>query len=212
MTGRFVVDEQHRVWTAIADSFDRTRQRAWPHVTAFLREAPAGARVLDLMAGNGRHAKVAQASGLDVVALDWASSLVAKSPGAVVGDAVQLPFNDESFDAAIYVAGLHGLPTAAARTASLRELRRVLRPGGRAQITVWSRNAPRFANLKLPPGPADVRVPWKADGHDASRFYHLHTEASLREALLQADFHVDALAAVAAGGTTADNLVAAVRP
>jgi tRNA (uracil-5-)-methyltransferase TRM9 len=205
------VADQHRVWTAIADSFARTRQRPWPHVEEFLRSLPAGARVLDLMAGNGRHGRLAAALGLDVVSLDWSQPLVRQAPGAVAGDAVALPFADASFEAAVYAAGLHGLPTPQQRMASLRELHRVLRPGGRAQVTVWSREAPRFVALGLPPGPADVTVPWRADGHDAPRFYHLHTAQSLHDALAEAGFKVDAVDAVPLAADAPDNLVATVR-
>src|SRR5687768_3730688 len=52
--GGSVAADQREVWTAIADSFDRTRQRPWPHVVSFLEALPKGSRVLDLMGGNGR--------------------------------------------------------------------------------------------------------------------------------------------------------------
>ena len=54
-----MASDQRKVWTAIADSFDRTRQRPWPHVVRFIEGLPPASRVLDLMCGNGRHAKVA---------------------------------------------------------------------------------------------------------------------------------------------------------
>lgn len=204
------MDDQRKVWSAIADSFDRTRSRPWPHVEAFLRGLPKGSSVLDLMAGNGRHAKVAQDAGHRVTSLDWSAPLVAKAPGAVLGDAVRLPFADASFDAALYVAGLHGLTTPDARAASLRELRRVLRPGTPAQVTVWSRDAPRFAELGQPEGPADVTIPWKGNGHDESRFYHLYTSDSLRTELTDAGFTVGQVEPVAIAASTPDNLVATV--
>jgi tRNA (uracil-5-)-methyltransferase TRM9 len=203
--------DQRRVWTAIADSFDRTRRRPWPHVVAFLESLPAGTRVLDLMAGNGRHAKAAAALGLPVLALDWSAPLLRKAPAPtdrVLADAAALPLRDAAFGACVYAAGLHGLPTAAGRAASLAELRRVLRPGGTAQVTVWSRAAPRFAGV--PPGQADVVVPWKADGAQEVRHYHLYTGASLRADLDAAGFQVEALGAASIAGP-ADNLVATVR-
>src|SRR5688572_28115203 len=126
--------DQREVWTAIADSFDRTRQRPWPHVAAFLDALPRRSRVLDLMCGNGRHAKAAAALGHQVVALDWSAPLLARSAGdRVLADAVALPLRDASVDACVFAAGLHGLPSAEGRAACLRELRRVLRPGGVAQ-------------------------------------------------------------------------------
>lgn len=200
---------QREVWDAIAAGFDRTRARPWPHVEAFLRTLPAGARVLDLMAGNGRHAKVADAMGLACVALDWSRPLLAagrRPHASVLGDAVRLPFADASFDACVYVAGLHGLPSAALRRQSVLELRRVLRPGAPTQVTVWSRTAPRFRGL--PADQHDVVVPWKADGLREERTYHLYNADSLRIHLAGAGFRVDELVAVRVAADEPDNLVA----
>jgi tRNA (uracil-5-)-methyltransferase TRM9 len=212
-----VASDQREVWTAIADSFDRTRQRPWAHVVAFLGDLPRGSRVLDLMAGNGRHAKAAQAAGHSVVCLDWSRQLVTRAAGdRVLGDAVRLPFRAGTFDACAFVAGLHGLPTAEDRLACLRDLHRVLRPDGVAQVTVWSRDAPRFRDLE-PRGQAiDVEVPWKADGHAARRTYHLHTPETLRAEAHAAGFTVARVEAVAVAPRTApgggpDNLVALLR-
>jgi len=202
------------VWERIAESFDKSRTRTWPHVDAFLRSLAPGSRVLDLMAGNGRHTKSILEAGHAVTWLDWSRPAAAiasrRYPTAdvVVADAAALPLADASFDACIFVAGLHSIPDAASRARCLRELRRVLRPAGRAQITVWSRDAPRFAALGEPGQPLDVNIPWKSHGHDEERHYTLYTRAALRAACEQARFAVlreDAVAVVSR--TTPDNLV-----
>lgn len=205
-----MASDQREVWTAIADSFAATRQRPWPHVVAFLESLPPASRVLDLMAGNGRHAKAAAALGHRCVAVDWSLPLLAKCPGdRVLADAVALPLHDAAVDACVYAAGLHGLPSAAARAASLRELRRVLRPGAPAQVTVWSRDAPRFRALGRPGEPVDAEVPWRGGGHDAARAYHLATAASLRADLEAAGLEVADVAPVSIAGPS-DNLAALV--
>jgi ubiquinone/menaquinone biosynthesis C-methylase UbiE len=122
---------------------------------------------------------------------------------------VQLPFADASFDACVFVAGLHGLPEAAQRMMSLRELRRVMRPGAPVQVTVWSRAAPRFRDL--PEDQVDVVVPWKAGGLSEDRNYHLYTSDTLRIHLLAAGFQVEDVREVAITGETPDNLVAWAR-
>lgn len=203
--------DQREVWTAIADSFDRTRQTPWPHVVSFLQALPPGSRVLDLMAGNGRHAKAAVAAGHEVVALDWSRPLVARSAGErMLADATRLPLRTGSFDACIFVAGLHGIPTAEGRAACLGELHSVLRDGGKAQVTVWSREAPRFRAAGTPGAPMDIELPWRAQGHDQVRTYHLHTVEALRHDLEAAGFVVASVAEVAIADGEADNLVATV--
>lgn len=207
-----MASDQRRVWTAIADDFDRTRQRPWPHVAAFLQGLPPASLVLDLMAGNGRHSRVAAEAAHHPVALDWSLPLVRRAHGdKVLADATRIPLRDGVVDAAVYCAGLHGLPTAEGRIGSLRELRRVLRPGGAAQVTVWSRHAPRFAAADLPPGPADVVVPWRSGETAQDRHYHLYTADSLRADLEAAGFEVESLQAVSVAEPR-DNLAAVVRP
>lgn len=173
--------DQHRVWEAIAASFDASRDRKWPHVLNYLERAPAG-RVLDLMAGNGRH--LATRGDHEAIWFDWTRPLAREMQGrydaeVVVGDAARLPFTDGSIAACTYVAGLHGIPTATGRADSLNELRRILRVGGTAQITVWSRHAPKFKHMSGK-GSIDANIPWKSGGHDENRYYRLYTLEDLR--------------------------------
>lgn len=207
---------QHAVWEAIASSFDRNRTRTWPHVESFLRGLPSGSRLLDLMGGNGRHLAPALAAGHRAVWLDFsrpASRIVAKrypEAAVVVADATRLPIADAALDACIFVAGLHSLPTAAARAQSLAELHRVLRPGGVAQVTVWSRDAPRFKEQGTSGEPLDVVIPWRSDGHDAPRHYFLYTPDALARELEAAGFVVHSVARASVVAAE-DNLVAVVQ-
>jgi arsenite methyltransferase len=50
------------------------------------------------------------------------------------GDITRLPFSDASFDAVISMTVLHNIPPRDARDLALRELVRVLKPGGRIAI------------------------------------------------------------------------------
>lgn len=209
--------DQHRVWETIADSFDRSRRRTWPHVLRFLDALPPASRVLDLMAGNGRHTGPALRAGHRVTAADWSRPLMRTLAGryrdarAVVADATRLPFRDACFDACIYVAGLHGIPSPQGRAASLHGLHRVLRPGGRAQVTVWSRDAPRFRDEGTPGRPLEVNLPWRSDGHDEARFYHLYTRDALVQDAQDAGFTVEAAYGADVLGRGVDNEVVDVR-
>lgn len=209
--------DQHAVWERIAESFDRNRTRTWPHVEHYLRHLPPSSRVLDLMAGNGRHTNSILAAGHAATWFDWsrpAARMAAKRYAAavVVGDATRLPFADGVFDAAIFVAGLHSIPGAGGRAACLAELRRVMRPGATAQITVWSRDAPRFAAMGDAGCELDVELPWRSDGHDEERSYHLYTAAALRRDCLAAGLEVtsEGTVSVVHPGIP-DNLVAEVK-
>jgi SAM-dependent methyltransferase len=99
-----------------------------------------GARLLDVACGTGNAAAVALARGARVTGLDSSERLVAvareRIPDGefVVGDAADLPFADEAFDAAVSVFGVI-FASPGERAAS--EIARVVRPGGRIAITSW---------------------------------------------------------------------------
>ncbi len=158
-------------WEGLADAWERARRRAWPEVARFAGAFAPGARVLDLAAGNGRHGVVAQKAGADVAAADFSRSLLAfareRGLACVQADARDLPFRSASFDGALFVAGLHCIPGRLARLGALAEMRRVLRPGSEALVTVWS----RYRDGTLSGwAKADADVPWG----DVARYYHFY--------------------------------------
>lgn len=162
-------------WEGLAERWDRARRRAWPQVAEFAETFAPGARVLDLAAGNGRHGVLARKAGAAAVAADFSRSLLsfARERGldCVQADARDLPFRAGTFDGALFVAGLHCIPGRAARIGALAELRRVLRPDGRALVTVWSRFREGLRDWHV----ADADVPWG----DVNRYYHFYGPVEL---------------------------------
>ena len=55
-----------------------------------------------------------------------------------VADGMQLPYASQRFDAVLSIAVLHHITTPGRRIHMLKELLRILRPGGRALVTVWA--------------------------------------------------------------------------
>jgi len=98
----------------------------------------------------------------------------------------QLPYTDETFDLAISIATYHHIKgEEKQQLAALNELRRVLKPGGEAFITVWNRWQPRFW-LKG----KEVSVPWRKKDKTLYRYYYLFSYTELERLLKQADFNV----------------------
>ena len=102
-----------------------------------------GERVLDVACGTGVVARLAAervGAGGGVAGLDLNPGMLA------VARAVALPFGDGAFDLVLCQQGLQFFPD---RPAALREMRRVLAPGGRAVLATWRpiRHAPGFAVL-----------------------------------------------------------------
>jgi tRNA (uracil-5-)-methyltransferase TRM9 len=102
-----------------------------------------------------------------------------------VTDAGYLPYADETFDWAISVATYHHLKGKEAKQAALGELRRVLKPGGEAFITVWNRWQPRFWFK-----PREVAVPWRKRDKTLHRYYYLFSYPELEKLVKKAGFEV----------------------
>ena len=104
----------------------------------------AGMRVLDVCCGPGMLAQGAIARGAQAVGLDFSNVVelarkVVPTAQFQQGDAQDLPFPDNSFDAAVCGYGLMHVPDA---EKVLREMQRVVRPGGRIAVSVWDSNDP----------------------------------------------------------------------
>jgi SAM-dependent methyltransferase len=103
--------------------------------------------------------------------------------GLVEADVGCLPFVDQAFDWAISVATYHHLQGRQAQEAALGELRRVLKPGGEALITVWNRWQRRFW-LK----PKELSVPWRTKGETLERYYYLFSYREIERLVRKAGF------------------------
>lgn len=105
----------------------------------------AGWKVLDVAAGNGNAALAAARRGCEVIATDYVEGLLdgarrrADADGLAVttkvADAEDLPFEDETFDAALSTVGVMFTPNP---ERAARELIRVVRPRGRIGLANWT--------------------------------------------------------------------------
>jgi demethylmenaquinone methyltransferase/2-methoxy-6-polyprenyl-1,4-benzoquinol methylase len=124
-----VYDAMNRVMTAGLDG-------RWRRLTARSVATP-GARVLDSCCGTGDLAIACAREGAVATGLDFSERMLErasqKAPEIewVRGDALALPFQDAAFDAVTVGFGVRNLEDL---ERGLRELRRVLRPGGRVGV------------------------------------------------------------------------------
>jgi demethylmenaquinone methyltransferase / 2-methoxy-6-polyprenyl-1,4-benzoquinol methylase len=124
-----VYDAMNRVMTAGLD-------RRWRRITVE-QVVRKGDRVLDACCGTGDLALAARSRGADVVGLDFSEAMLERARAKsseiewIRGDVLALPFGDASFDAVTVGFGVRNVDDL---EAGLRELRRVLCPGGRVGI------------------------------------------------------------------------------
>ena len=137
----------------------------WP-ILRFVAEAaeaiPAGARVADVGAGMAPYAELF--AHVDYVTIDWAQSLHDnREIVSIVASAESVPEPDASFDTILLTQVLEHVPDP---PAVLREMHRLLRPGGRLFLT--------------------VPLAWEL--HELPHDYFRHTEPGLRRMLGDAGF------------------------
>jgi ubiquinone/menaquinone biosynthesis C-methylase UbiE len=102
-----------------------------------------------------------------------------------VSDVSHLPYADETFDSAISVATYHHVKGKKEKQVALSELRRVLKPGGEAFITVWNRWQSKFWFK-----PKEVAVSWRKRDKTLERYYYLFTYPELEKLVKTAGFDV----------------------
>jgi demethylmenaquinone methyltransferase/2-methoxy-6-polyprenyl-1,4-benzoquinol methylase len=136
----------------VAAGYDRTNDvlsvgnaALWRVATTRAVNPRPGERILDLAAGTGTSSASLARSGAHVVAADFSPGMIevgkkrqAAVPNIefVVADGMDLPFEDDSFDAVTISFGLRNI---ADPKVALAELHRVTAPGGRIVVCEFSR-------------------------------------------------------------------------
>lgn len=143
----------------------------------------AGWRVLDVATGSGNAALAAARRGCDAIGIDYVPALLERgriraaaellSVEFLEGDAENLPFLSDSFDA---VTSIYGVMFAPHHKQAAAELVRVCRPGGRIALACWTPDGFigetfRLFSRYLPPTPGlQPPVRWGDEAYQRELF------------------------------------------
>jgi demethylmenaquinone methyltransferase/2-methoxy-6-polyprenyl-1,4-benzoquinol methylase len=164
-------EQVREMFSSIATRYDVTNvvlsfgvDRWWRHVTVKAARTGPGMRVLDCATGTGDLALSFRRTGADVVGTDFCAPMLgparekARAAGLEVifevADALALPYPDASFDVASISFGIRNVDDP---VQCLREMARVVKPGGRVLVLefgqprgLWGALYRFYARLVMP--------------------------------------------------------------
>lgn len=217
------------IWERIAESFDKTRRKPWKKCIEFISSLPRNSTVVDIGCGNGRHLLVCAEKCSRVIGIDFSKNLLRivrkkirekdlRNAEVILGDCRNLPIKDNSIDHALFVATLHNIKGRKIRIDALKEMKRILKDGGTALVTVWARWQDRFffhfiKSFFIRKGEfGDIEVLWKANGLNLPRFYHLYSKREFVRELKAAGLEIEKVESVKiASRILKDNFFAIVK-
>jgi ubiquinone/menaquinone biosynthesis C-methylase UbiE len=189
---------QEKVWDEIAPYWDSYKKKPFGDddkgnlFEGFIEKGDK--KVLDLGCGSGRN--FFKFNGV-IYGVDFSSKMLkfaeknAKELKIKVilkkSSVDKLPFEDNFFDKALYISALHCVENDKIRKKSIEELYRVLKPKGKALITVWNKKSKRWRN-----NPKEKMVSWSLSSKmkKVMRYYYLYDYEELKGILENAGFKV----------------------
>jgi len=208
MTMNNRVKESQATWDAIAKSFDSTRRKPWTQVIDFIGSLPKDSIVADIGSGNGRHLIPCAKHCKQVIGIDISIELLKivqekiekeklGNVSLIHSDAADIPLDDGSVDAVLYIATLHAIKGMDNRLDSLKEIRRILKKDGKALISVWTKWRDEHKKSFIGkitrrglPEHGDTNVYWRQHGLNVPRFYHIYSKKNLIKDIEEAGLEI----------------------
>ena len=130
-----------RRYDIVNDLLSLGQTRRWRKRAVKIIDPKPGMKILDIAAGPGSSSEPLHLKGADVVSLDFSEGMLEQGRKArpyltfVKGDALKLPFNENTFDLTTISFGIRNTND---YEVALREALRVTKPGGRMVIVEFS--------------------------------------------------------------------------
>lgn len=214
-TAKFLLKKTKKDYAELAEIFSHTRKYLWKDLKEFDQYVKDGDTILDLGCGNGRLFELFNDKKVSYVGVDNCEELIkiakekyqSTSATFLVGDAVDLPFENEKFDAIFCIAILNHIPSKELRIKVLKDIKEILKKDGILIMTNWNFYQKNFFPLiiksffasfflkKMDFG--DLLIPWKLKdssrcGVDkiVHRYYHAFSMRELSRLFKQTGFEV----------------------
>lgn len=194
----------------MAEDFSRKREFVSEDLKKLTEEVKEGERILDSGCGNGRLFKILKEKKVNYYGIDFSEKLIEmaknKFPEAkfLVADCLNLPFPDNFFDKVFSISVFHHIPSQELRVQYLKEIKRVLKPGGILILRVWNfwkkkeglKLILKFAFLKILGKTKldffDIFFPWKNSKGNVivQRYFHCFRKKELEKIAKKVNFKI----------------------
>jgi len=178
------MENQEEIWDKIAPEWDEFKSIPAKHTIEFLKKTSG--KVLDLGSGSGRH--LYNIKG-EMYLVDFSKEMLklAEKKGKIKAqfkhaNLWKTGFEDEFFNYAICISALHCVNSKEKREKTVKELYRILKKKGKAEIGVWNIKSKRFKNA-----PKEKFVKWTDKGE---RYYYLYDEKEVHDLFKKNGFKI----------------------
>jgi ubiquinone/menaquinone biosynthesis C-methylase UbiE len=179
---------QKIVWNNLADDWNKSKNNPIKSVMDFLSKQQG--KILDLGSGSGRH--LTKIKNGEMYLVDFSEKMIEFAKQKIkekkikaktfVSKMSKLPFEDNSFDAAICISAIHCEKNSLKRKKIVQEAYRVLKIKARIYITVYNKNSKQFKNSSK-----EKFIRWK---DKETRYYYLFDEKEIHKLFEEAGFKV----------------------
>ena len=183
--------EQEKVWDAISEEWNDFRKEPLPEVVDFLENKKGN--LLDMGCGSGRN--FIKFNGT-IYGVDFSKKLLnfAEDKAKIIKQKVilkkskfiELDFEDNFFDCAIFIRALHCVESKKERENSLKELFRVMKNNSKCLIEVWSKNHNSVSKKGK-----EFFKSWKVNGKKYERYTYIYYSEELKELLERVGFKIE---------------------
>src|SRR3989344_1883951 len=179
---------QKEIWNKIAQEWHKYKTIPAEHTIKFLKKTSG--KVLDLGSGSGRHLMKIKKGKMYLV--DFSKEMLKLAEKKSKKEKInaefkqaniwKIPYENKFFDYAICISALHCINGPKNREKAIKELYRVLKKGGKAEIGVWNINSKRFKNSQK-----EKYIGWTDKG---KRYYYLYDEKEIHELFKKIGFKI----------------------
>ncbi len=169
------IEEQYvkNVYEKIAIRFMHTRAYQWKWVTDFLEKLNKNMLVYDIGCGSGRNMNF---EGLQFIGIDNCDNFIkickSKNLDVINSNIIKIPLENNTADAIICIAMFHQLSNLENRIKALLEIKRLIKPGGKILLSVWSINQPKKTKKTFNKYGNNI-VTWNNYGEIYERYYYI---------------------------------------